>query len=247
MPSTSATAAPALDPPADRDAIVRIAHRAERGLVARRAERELVQVGLADDDGAGAAQVRDDRRVVIRAGAAARSIPTSSASRRRRPDPSPTPGCRAAARDSGRRRCRPRPARPRRARAPPVTVMKARSASLPRGDAIQARARQLHRRELSPRDRSSAAAAQATRAASSGSSVGIAVWPDGRNSRSASRSACSDRDSVSSSGFELGQSAGFRVGDRARRARPRRRATSERQRAAHADRDHVDAVRRPAS
>ena len=40
--------------------IARMPHGAERRLLARRAERELVQVGLADDDGARLAQARDD-------------------------------------------------------------------------------------------------------------------------------------------------------------------------------------------
>ena len=43
--------------------IVWIARGAERRILVRRAERELVQVGLADEDGACLAQVRDGRRV----------------------------------------------------------------------------------------------------------------------------------------------------------------------------------------
>ena len=64
MPFASAAAEPPLEPPADRVGSCGLPHRPERGLVAGRAERELVQVGLADDDGAGVAQAADDRRVV---------------------------------------------------------------------------------------------------------------------------------------------------------------------------------------
>ena len=45
---------------------MRIADRAKRGLVGRRAERKLVQVGLADDDGAGRPKPGDDRGVGVR-------------------------------------------------------------------------------------------------------------------------------------------------------------------------------------
>ena len=64
IPSTSATAEPPLDPPGDRERIARVPHRPERGLFARRAERKLVQVGLADDDGACLAQARRRGRVM---------------------------------------------------------------------------------------------------------------------------------------------------------------------------------------
>ena len=50
-------------------------HGPERGLLAGRAEGELVQIGLADDDRAGLAQPRDDWRVRARDSAAARADP----------------------------------------------------------------------------------------------------------------------------------------------------------------------------
>ncbi len=68
MPAASAAAAPPLDPPADREGSMRIAHRSEGGLLARRAERELVEVGLADDDRASGAKIGDGRRVRVRLG-----------------------------------------------------------------------------------------------------------------------------------------------------------------------------------
>ena len=54
MPSAIAAADPPLDPGRSRH-VDRIANGAECRLIAGGAERELVQVGLADDDGAGAA------------------------------------------------------------------------------------------------------------------------------------------------------------------------------------------------
>ena len=63
MPVATATADPPLDPPGDRSAIERMADRAECRLVAGRAERELVKVRLADEDGARLAQRGGDRRV----------------------------------------------------------------------------------------------------------------------------------------------------------------------------------------
>ena len=131
MPSSRATAAPAARAARRSGAVVRIPHGAERRLVARRAERELVQVGLADDDGAGAEEVA--RRPAHRgpAAAAARAIPRSSASPRRRPDPSPRRESRGAARDTVPaamlRSARAATASARSS----ITVMKARRSSLP--------------------------------------------------------------------------------------------------------------------
>jgi hypothetical protein len=67
--------------------IDRVGDRAEGGLVAGRAERELVQVGLADDDRAGFAQAADDRRVAGAIGAGTCDAAVSACPRRRR-DPS---------------------------------------------------------------------------------------------------------------------------------------------------------------
>ena len=50
-------------------------HGSERGFLAGRAERELVQVGLADDDGARIAQSGHDRRVAAGQPAAEPPIP----------------------------------------------------------------------------------------------------------------------------------------------------------------------------
>lgn len=58
----TAAADPPLDPPAERE-IVRVVHRAERRLLARRAQRELVEIRFADDDRAGFAKSRDHRRI----------------------------------------------------------------------------------------------------------------------------------------------------------------------------------------
>ena len=63
MPQATAAADPPLDPPADRDGIDRMMDRAKRGVLAGRAERELMQVGLADEHRAGVAKPRDDWRV----------------------------------------------------------------------------------------------------------------------------------------------------------------------------------------
>ena len=63
IPAATAAAEPPLEPPGDRLWIVRIAHRSKRRFVARRAEREFVEVGLADDDRAGLAQTGHDWRV----------------------------------------------------------------------------------------------------------------------------------------------------------------------------------------
>ena len=61
--------------PADRDGSTGWRTGAERGLVAGRPERELVQVGLADDDRAGLAQPPHDRRVGRRRSRAGTSEP----------------------------------------------------------------------------------------------------------------------------------------------------------------------------
>ena len=53
MPAATLAADPPLDPPGDRDGIVRIARRTERRVFVRRAERELVKIGLADEHRAG--------------------------------------------------------------------------------------------------------------------------------------------------------------------------------------------------
>ena len=53
MPAATLTADPPLEPPGERVGFERIAGRPERRVAARRAERKLVQVGLADEDGAG--------------------------------------------------------------------------------------------------------------------------------------------------------------------------------------------------
>ena len=66
MPAATATAEPPLDPPGMRSSGPRIPRRAERGVLGRRSHRELVAVGLADDDRAGRFEPLDDRRVVRR-------------------------------------------------------------------------------------------------------------------------------------------------------------------------------------
>ena len=53
IPAATATADPPLDPPGMRSVRPRISRRAERRVLGRRAHRELVAVGLADDDRAG--------------------------------------------------------------------------------------------------------------------------------------------------------------------------------------------------
>ena len=102
--------------------VVRIARRAERGVVVGDAVRELVQVGLAEDERAGVEQPLHDRRVALRA--VLRAAPACrrwSACRRCRGCPSAR-----AARRAARRALRHAPAwRPRR---PP------RRALLPRRD-----------------------------------------------------------------------------------------------------------------
>jgi hypothetical protein len=84
MPSSSATAAPPLDPPGRARRIERMAHRAEARLVARGAERELVQVRLADDDGAGLPEPLDEDGHRRGAPREAPSSRTSCRCRRRR-------------------------------------------------------------------------------------------------------------------------------------------------------------------
>ena len=103
--------------------VVRVEHlAAERRVAVRHAVghevRELGQVRLAEDHGAGRAQLGHDRRVT-RPGSssgAPRCRPWS-AGRRRRGCPSPAPGCRAAGRARGRWRARGRAARRPTARA----------------------------------------------------------------------------------------------------------------------------------
>ena len=63
MPAASADRRPAARPAGRSRRVPGIAHRPERRFLAGRAERELVQVGLADDDGARVAQTLDDRRI----------------------------------------------------------------------------------------------------------------------------------------------------------------------------------------
>ena len=81
MPAATVAADPPLD--AARNAIERprIVHRTERRVLVRRAHRELVAVGLADDDRAGGVELRDDGRVVRR------DVGLEHARRRRGPDP----------------------------------------------------------------------------------------------------------------------------------------------------------------
>ena len=63
IPSCSATAAPELEPPAERVAIERILHGTEGRFIAGGAERKLVEIGLADQHRAGLTQPLDDRCV----------------------------------------------------------------------------------------------------------------------------------------------------------------------------------------
>ncbi len=65
MPAATLAADPPLDPPGDRVGIVRVARRPERRVLVGRPERELVQVGLADEHRAGLAQVGDRRRIAF--------------------------------------------------------------------------------------------------------------------------------------------------------------------------------------
>ena len=63
MPVATAIADPPLDPPGDRDGSLRVARGTKRGFLAGRAERELVQVALADENRAGTTQSRRDRGI----------------------------------------------------------------------------------------------------------------------------------------------------------------------------------------
>jgi hypothetical protein len=58
MPDATATPDPPLEPPADRAKVARIAHGPERAVFRRGAERELVQVRLADENRSGGFQAR---------------------------------------------------------------------------------------------------------------------------------------------------------------------------------------------
>ena len=145
MPAATATADPPLDPPGMRSERPRIARRAERRVLGRRSHRELVAVGLADDDRAGRLEPRDHGGVV----------------RRHEGFEHPRRGGRADAaraevvleRDRARRQRRVAPARRgrdrsrRRAPAPvrAVTVLKACSAGRSRVDARQRLAADLDR------------------------------------------------------------------------------------------------------
>ena len=66
-PAATATAEPELDPPGMSVGIERIARHAIRRAHADQPGRELIEIGLADDDGAGCAQARH-RRSRLRAG-----------------------------------------------------------------------------------------------------------------------------------------------------------------------------------
>ena len=66
MPVATAAAEPPLEPPGDARRVVRIAHGTVRRVLAGGAERELVQVGAADDDRAGLVQPAHHRRIVWR-------------------------------------------------------------------------------------------------------------------------------------------------------------------------------------
>ena len=83
MPAATLTADPPLDPPGDRVGSCGLRAGPERRVLVRGAERELVQVRLADDDGAGLAQLRDRRRVATGDVALAHA---RRRSRRRAPD-----------------------------------------------------------------------------------------------------------------------------------------------------------------
>ena len=65
MPDATAAAEPPLDPPGDRDGSCGIADRAKSRILAGRAERELVEVGLADEHRAGLAQTPRHDRVAV--------------------------------------------------------------------------------------------------------------------------------------------------------------------------------------
>ncbi len=97
--------------------IDRVAREAVARILGGRAERELVEVGLAHEDRARVAQVGRDVRVGRRGDdRGAPATPPWWACPRDRSGPSATPGCRAADRDSGPRRCPCPPAWRRRAR-----------------------------------------------------------------------------------------------------------------------------------
>ena len=88
MPAATLAADPPLDPPGDRVGSCGLRAGAERGVLVRRAERELVQVGLADErprrPGAGA---RSPARRARRRAPRARATPPWSARRGCRADP----------------------------------------------------------------------------------------------------------------------------------------------------------------
>ena len=63
MPAATLIADPPLDPPGERVTSCGLCAGPEGRLLVGDAERELVQVGLADEHGAGAPQLRDDGRV----------------------------------------------------------------------------------------------------------------------------------------------------------------------------------------
>ena len=66
IPSITPAAEPPEDPPGERFGIERMANQAERRVLIGRAERKLVEIGLAKEHGAGLAQARHDDRVVSR-------------------------------------------------------------------------------------------------------------------------------------------------------------------------------------
>ena len=66
VPCATAAAEPPLEPPGTRSRINGIANRAERGILVGRTHRELVAIGLADDDAACLFQPDDSGRVVGR-------------------------------------------------------------------------------------------------------------------------------------------------------------------------------------
>ena len=70
MPAATETADPLLEPPGDRSGVEGVAGGAERRVLPGGAERELVQVALADDDRAGRPEPRYYRRVSDRRGTA---------------------------------------------------------------------------------------------------------------------------------------------------------------------------------
>ena len=66
MPAATAAAEPPLEPPGERARVARVVHGPECRFIARRAQRELVKVGFAEDDGAGLAQPGHDSGVGVR-------------------------------------------------------------------------------------------------------------------------------------------------------------------------------------